>query len=383
MKRFCTAVLSVLLSAHAGAQEGAGVPGQLMPSGPQQATLPQAGQWVSSGTQAPGQPQAQVAAGAQQQLQAAFPQSAYGAQNYPVAAAGQVPGYTPPSSFPAAPSAAPSADDGTRGLFPPKKMTALEVVQEQKFPLTPDEIRSARVMYEEGREAKAYQPLRGLPRISSVSVDLAPGASMPVARILPGTPGTILFIDSTGAPWPIMAPPIISNESLFKSEWLKDTHVLVISSLSPYEVGTVTVFLKGLPTPVVVQLVAGEEGTQDSVRVTDVRLDVRVPGRGPNAKAPVFGPGKIELHDDTIQAVLDGVGVAGAKTLKLIGSVPAGTEVYQLDQQLYVRTTYDIKSPFDQTVSSANGTRVYRMPLTPYVTFSDMGRSVTVQIELL
>ena len=383
MKRIFTVALSVLLSAQAAAQDVVGATAQPGPPSAQSSMPTQSGQWVSSGVQGGGMPQAQVQAGAQQQLQQAFPQSAYGAQNYPVNAAMQTPGFPPQGSFPAAPGVSSSPDDGTRGLFPPKKPTALEVVKEQKFPLTPDEIRSARVMYEEGREAKAYQPLRGMPRISSVSVDLAPGSSMPVARILPGTPGTILFIDATGAPWPIMAPPIISNESLFKSEWLKDTHIVVISSLSPYEVGTVTVFLAGLPTPVVVQLVAGEEGTQDAVRVTDVRLDVRVPGRGPNAKAPVFGPGKIELHDDTLQAVLDGVGVAGAKSLKLVGNVPAGTQVYQLEQQLFVRTTYDIKSPFEQTVSSANGTRVYRMPLTPYLTFSDMGRSVTVQIELL
>lgn len=363
MKKTLIAIL-LLVSLNVNAQ-GAGEVAQ-SGSVAGQATGPvappqQTGQWVTSG----------------QQMQAAFPPSSYGPQSYPIAPVG---GQGQPH-YSTAPGTSGAMDDGTRGLFPPKN--PLEVARDQYFPLTPDEIRSTRAMYEESREAKAYQPLRAMPRISSISVDLSPGASMPVARVLPGTPGTLLFIDSTGAPWPLMAAPIISDNRKFTSEWLKDTHVLVISSLSPFEVGTVTVFLAGLATPVVVQLVSGEEGTQEAVRVTDVRLDLRVPGRGPNAKAPVLGPGKIELHDDTLQAVLDGVGVAGAKSLKLVGNVPAGTEVYQLDQQLYVRTTYDIKSPFDQTLSSANGTRVYRMPLTPYLTFSDMGRSVTVQIELL
>lgn len=321
---------------------------------------------------------------AQQQIQTAFPASAYGAQNYPVQQ------QTPPGYFPAAPGAqtiAPTPgmvvhDDGTRGLFPPGQLSAFEVAKSQVSPFKPDEIRDLAVTFDESREAKAYKPVRALPRISSVSVDLAPGSSMPVARMLPGTPSSLIFIDATGAPWPLAAPPRISDARVFFPEWLKGTHVVVVSALSPYESGTLTVFLQGLPTPVVVQLSTGEEGTKESTRDVDVRLDIRVPGRGPNAKAPVVGPGKIELYDDTLQAFLDGLPPMEAKPIKAIGSVPAGTKVYQLSNELYVRTTYDLKSPFDQTSSSANGTRVYRMPLTPYVTFSDMGRSVTVQLDI-
>lgn len=345
------------------------------PTAPQTQPL----EWVPVSSGAPA-----GAPSAQQQIQAAFPASAYGPQNYPV----QQP--TPPGYFPPAPgsqaiassSGVPVQDDGTRGLFPPNQVSAFDVARTQVSPFKPDEIRDLAVTYDESREAKAYKPLRAVPRISSISVDLAPGSSMPVARMLPGTPSSLIFIDSTGAPWPLAAAPRISDARIFFPEWLKGTHVVVVSALSPYESGTLTVFLQGMPTPVVVQLSTGEEGTKESTRDVDVRLDVRVPGRGPNAKAPVVGPGKIELYDDTLQAFLDGLPPAEAKKIKTIGSIPAGTKVYQLSNELFVRTTYDLKSPFDQTSSSANGTRVYRMPLTPYVTFSDMGRSVTVQLDI-
>lgn len=351
-------------------------------------------EWVSPA------PQQQLSS--QQQINAAFPQTNYGPANYPVqqpgqpfptAANGQVVTTMPPQQG-FAPQYAPQVaqgnlqgghypDDGTRGLFPPTQPTAGEIASEVVSPFTPAEIRNLHKQYDASRAAKSDKTLRAVPRISSVSVDLSPGSAMPITRVLPGTPGAVIFIDSTGAPWPIAAAPRVSDPDLFYVEWLRGTPAVMISTFSQYETGTLTVFLQGLPTPVVIQIATGEPDSKESTRVVDVRLDVRVPGRGPNAKSAVAGPGKIELYNDTLQAFLDGLPPSGAQVVKANGEVPAGTKVWQLDNELFVRTTYDIKSPFDQTSSAANGTRVYRMPVTPFVTFSDMGRSVTVQLDIL
>lgn len=365
------------------------------PAAPQ-ATTPQVAQqqagpkepleWITS-TQP--QPQPQQVTSSQQQIQAAFPATSYGPSNYPVQHPGQ--GFPVPvaQGYPGQPGLVQSnqppviTDDGTRGLFPPNQPSAGTIAKEVVSPFTPGEIQELRQVYDESRAAKAYKTVRAVPRISSVSVDLSPGSAMPIARILPGTPGSLVFIDSTGEPWPLAAAPRISDSALFYTEWLKNTHAVVISALSPYETGTVTVFLQGLATPVVIQLATGEPDSEENIRTVDVRLDVRVPGRGPNAKKAVTGPGKIELYNDTLQAFLDGLPPSDAKAVKANGEIPAGTKVWQLENDLFVRTTYDIKSPFDQTSSAANGTRVYRMPITPYVTFSDMGRSVTVQLDIL
>ncbi len=347
-------------------------------------------EWVSAASG-----QQQQALSSQQQIQAAFPPSSYGANNYPVQQPGQAfPMPSNPQGYP--PQAGGQAqylqaggqmmrpqDDGTSGLFPPTQVAAGAIASEVVTPFTGEEIRELRELYDQSRSAKAHKTVRAVPRISSVSVDLSPGSAMPIARLLPGTPGSLVFIDATGAPWPLAAAPRISDDRLFYVEWLKNTHAVVISALSQYETGTVTVFLQGLATPVVIQLATAEQDDKATSRIVDVRLDVRVPGRGPNAKNAVMGPGKIELYNDTLQAFLDGLPPSGAQVVKANGEVPAGTKVWQLENELFVRTTYDIKSPFDQTSSAANGTRVYRMPVTPFVTFSDMGRSVTVQLDIL
>ncbi|NMZ14970.1 conjugal transfer protein TraN [Pseudomonas proteolytica] len=347
-------------------------------------------EWVSS-TLVP----QQQAMSSQQQIQAAFPPTSYGPNNYPVQQPGQAfPVPVDGQGYPMQQGAQPQyltqpsqtqrpQDDGTRGLFPPNQPSAGVIAGEVVSPFTPAEIRQLKKEFDASRDAKAFKTIRAVPRISSISVDLSPGSSMPIARLMQGTPGSLIFIDSTGAPWPLAAAPRISDELLFYVEWLKPSHAVVISALSQYETGTVTVFLQGLATPVVIQLATGEENSKEISRIVDVRLDVRVPGRGPNAKNAVTGPGKISLYDDTLQAFLDGLPPTGAKAIKANGEIPAGTKVWQLENELFVRTTYDIKSPFDQTSSAANGTRVYRMPITPYVTFSDMGRSVTVQLDIL
>ncbi|NWC89966.1 DotH/IcmK family type IV secretion protein [Pseudomonas reactans] len=392
-------ILSALLLASGSPTVFAaeGFPAQQQPvpnqaQAPQQTAVKEPLEWVNSTQVTHVQPPAPSAMTSQQQIQAAFPTSSYGPNNYPVQQPGQAfPVPVNAQNLPGQPGAqaqylaqpGQQTDDGTRGLFPPNQLSAGAIAKDVISPFEPYEIREMKTQYDATRAAKAYKTIRAVPRISSVSVDLSPGSSMPIARLMQGTPGSLVFIDSTGAPWPLAASPRISDPSLFYVEWLKPTHTVVISALSQYETGTVTVFLQGLATPVVIQLATGEQDSKEISRIVDVRLDVRVPGRGPNAKHPVTGPGKIELYDDTLQAFLDGLPPSGAKQVKANGEIPAGTKVWQLENELFVRTTYDIKSPFDQTSSAANGTRIYRMPVTPYVTFSDMGRSVTVQLDIL
>jgi intracellular multiplication protein IcmK len=236
---------------------------------------------------------------------------------------------------------------------------------------------------EETRKAKAYQPVRAIPQISSVSVDLSPGASIPVLRVMPGEISNLVVLDSTGAPWPLVAPPKISKPDLFTAEWLKDSHIVVVSTISPYESGNLSVFLQGSATPVVVKLVTGEpDGKNEKTRVVDARLDMRVPGRGPNAKAALMGPGKIALYDDTLQAFLDGIPPKDARAVETHGDVPSHTKIWQYNGDIFVRTQQDIQTAFDQSLASGDGTKVYRLPATPYVTLSQMGQSVTLQLDI-
>lgn len=357
--------------AAAGAQ-GASVRTEV----PASSALQQSPQWVGGNTPASNAAPASTTAppSSQQQIQAAFPPSNYGPGNYAVA--GQVPqGY-------AGGQGAGAAQNGVAPIPPLAPPTNMERAEQAVSPFSNQEIVRLREQLDSTRKAKAHQPVRTVPRISSTSVDLSPGSALPIARTLPGETTTLVFVDATGAPWPLAAIPRVSDKRYFDIEWLEGTPALVVSALSSYEDGNVTVFLKGLATPIVVKLSSGEPDSKSKSRIVDYRLDLRVPGRGPNAKAPLLGPDKIALYDDVMQGFLDGIPPRDAKQVRALGEAPARTQVWQYGNAFFVRTSHDIQTAFDQSMASADGTRVYRIAPTPYVTLSDMGRAVTLQLDI-
>lgn len=249
-------------------------------------------------------------------------------------------------------------------------------------PFTNHEVVKLRQQLDALRKAKAFRPVRTTPRISSVSVDLSPGAAPPIVRVLPGEMSTLVFIDATGAPWPLAASPRVSDTRYFDVEWLEGSQTIVVSALSTYEEGNLVIFLQGMAIPITVKLVSAEIDSNAKSRVVDYRLDLRMPGRGPNAQALFLGPGKIALYDDIMQAFLDGLPPKEAKRVVAHGAVPARTQIWQFDGSLFVRTLHDIQNAFDQSMASGDGTRIYRLPPTPYITLSDMGRSLTLQLDI-
>lgn len=369
--------LNPALAQDAQAPQGnAIVPGQEQQTSQQ--PQPGTGQWVQvNGPGVPAgfpAPPGQATPGVSPQMQGAFPQSNYGAGNYAVAGpqSGQV--------------VAPLQQNGVAPLPPlqaPEGAADFNEAMKVVAPFAPSQIREMRGSLEETRKAKAYEPVRAIPQISSVSVDLSPGASIPVLRVMPGEISNLVVLDSTGAPWPLIAAPKISKPEIFTAEWLKDSHIVVVSTISAYDSGNLTVFLKGSPTPVVIKLVTGEpDGENEKSRTVDARLDMRVPGRGPNAKEALMGPGKIALYDETLQAFLDGIPPKDARLVEPHGDVPSHTKVWQYNGDIFVRTQQDIQTAFDQSLASGDGTKVYRLPATPFITLSQMGQSVTLQLDI-
>ncbi len=348
------------------------------------AAAPQQGQWESAGTPSAGQPgpaggqvapqgssfpRETVIAPPQQAQTQAFPSTSNGPQGYngvdTSASAGQAQG-------------TPSGNGQQQSLPPPPIiMQAKDVVS----PFTPAEIRELHRDFDETRKAKAQKPVAVIPRISSISVDLSPGSTPPIVRSMQDEPTTLVFFDSTGAPWPLAAVPRMGSNA-FAVQWLKGTPDVVITAESAYESTGMAVFLEGLATPIMIKLSSGEPDSNAKVRYVDYRLDLRIPGRGPNAKAPLLGPGRIGMYNDALQGFLDGTPPSGAKPVKIEGEPPAHTVVWQMGDSLYLRTPLEIRSAFDQTMSSADGMHVYKLAPTPLVTVSQGGQDVSLMLDI-
>lgn len=234
---------------------------------------------------------------------------------------------------------------------------------------------------DDASRGRAWQAVDVVPRISSLTVSLSPGASLPVLRTSTAQGSTVMFTDNTGAPWPLAAPPYNANSDGFAVNFIPDSSVMTVQAKRQYDRGNITVYLKGLAVPVIIDVNSGEASDKAKSRLIDSRLDLRIPQRGPQARHMASDQAKISLNDATLQAFLDGIPPKEAHLLKTQGSLPF-TQVWQMGDDLYIRTRNEIRDAFELTQSSGDGTWLYKLPLTPEVAFSDAGKTVYLSISL-
>jgi intracellular multiplication protein IcmK len=288
---------------------------------------------------------------------------------------------TPPTQQAGANAAQAAKPSGNDPLPPPPQPSELfEQAQDSISPLTPKEIRVLRGQIAEEDKAMAAPQVTIVPRISAQTVNLSPGASLPLVRTAVNYPSSLSFIDSTGAPWKLGAAPISGNPA-FTVYYVPNGPTMVIYPTKPMVSGNVTVYLEGLAVPLVLNVTSGESDSQSTTWTVDSRLDMRVPRRGPGAQPGAAPESRIGLHDNVLQAFLDGIPPKDAKQLKTTGSVP-DTTVWQMGDDLYIRSRAEIRDEFESTLSSADGTHLWKLPVTPYVTFSVIGHTAALNVAL-
>ncbi len=251
-----------------------------------------------------------------------------------------------------------------------KRELAYQLMLEQAVPLSPDQIIQLRKMLDLTEQAAATSPTTPpLPVSSSAMVSLEPGSLPPLIRLASGFVSSIVFVDSTGAPWPI-ASYSMGNPNEFNLQWDDVSNTLFIQSLQTYSHGNLAVRLADLNTPVMISLVSGQ-------KAVDYRVDLQVKGRGPNATAPIV-PSTVR-NDRTLIDLLDGMPPKDSVKLQL---TPDLGSAWTKGNTLYIRTQQTLLSPaWTNTVASADGTRVYEMPKTPFVLMSHQGNSISVELK--
>lgn len=269
---------------------------------------------------------------------------------------------------------------GNAPLPLPVQSESYRQAEEEIAPLTPEEIRKLRSENELVERALITPQVAVVPKISVLTVDLSPGSSLPMARTAVNYPSSITFMDNTGAGWNIASAPISGNPA-FRVHWVEKSPVMVVEAVRPYVSGNIIVYLSELPVPVIINVNSGEPDSVKQTWTVDSRLDLRIPRRGPASPDVVLPDQKISLHDSFLQSFLDGIPPKEAKRLKVSGNIP-DTVVWQLGDTLYVRSRADIRDEFEATLSSSDGMHLWKMPLTPYLSFSVMGQNRPLNISL-
>jgi intracellular multiplication protein IcmK len=246
-----------------------------------------------------------------------------------------------------------------------------ENVVKKQFPLTPEQITKLREVMQDTQRAAGAPLAPPTPTVSSQTVSLAPGTVPPVIRLATGYVSSIVFVDETGQPWPILGYSI-GNPSAFNVQWDQKSNVLMMQGVGAYQSGNLAVQLSGLSMPVMVTIVNDQ-------KVVDYRVDLRLQGRGPNARASLMSDAVPASADPLLLNLLEGIPPQGSEPLTIKGGDAQG---WLLNNTIYLRTRLTILSPgWNSTMTSPDGMKAYELNTTPMILASDQGQTVTLKVE--
>lgn len=254
----------------------------------------------------------------------------------------------------------------------PDSDIAFHNMMQQNMPLTPEQVVKLRQLIDTSQRAAAIPPtIPPKPVSTTIMVNLAPGSTPPAIRLAQGYISSLVFVDSTGAPWPVAAYDI-GDPKIVNIQWDGKSNIIMMQATSPYSSGNLVIRLAGLETPVTLELVSGQ-------RVVDYRTDIHVPGIGPNTKELPLGTGLPPPASVVLLSVLDGIAPPGSKQLKVIGGE---AQAWSCIDKMYVRTRLTVLSPgWIGKMSSPDGMMAYEMQLTSSVLVSQYGNPIELKIE--
>jgi intracellular multiplication protein IcmK len=249
---------------------------------------------------------------------------------------------------------------------------AFDSLMQQNMPLTPQQVVKLRQQIDTAQRAAAIPPvIPPKPVSTTLMINLAPGTSPPAIRLAQGYVSSLVFVDSTGTPWPISQFDV-GNPKAVNLQWDGKSNIILIQAIAPYSHGDIVVRLVGLPTPITLEIVSGQ-------RVVDYRVDIHVSGIGPNTKELPIGTALPGSANQLLLGVLDGIAPAGSKPLTIKG---ADAQAWILGQTMYLRTRLTVLSPgWVGKMVSPDGMQAYELPRSSSVLVSRYGEPVELKVE--
>lgn len=253
----------------------------------------------------------------------------------------------------------------------PDSRLAFSKVVKNIMPLSTGQIVTLHRMFNKTRRAVVTNPgVPPRPTSTTILVNQSPGATPSVIRLQQGFVTTLVFLDSTGATWPIAAYDVANTQDFNVKYTAEQPGSLLIQSKAAYRSSNMVVMLRGNSTPVVLTLIPGQ-------KAVDYLDYMRVPGLGPNASAILSS--LPDTSSPQLLKVLDGVPPVGAKELKILGGTARAWIVGSI---MYVRTRMTLLSPgWTATMSSPDGTHAYQIMSSPVLLASNRGKMIQLRVE--
>lgn len=275
---------------------------------------------------------------------------------------------------------------------------------QEEFPLSPREIQWVKHQMQDDQ----YAIHKGAPlniENPSLPVSLGPGAQVPTIRLAPGYVTTISIIGESGSPWPITSRQVGGGLSFDVSAVSQDagapseqnvqrttatatrnsaavqsakhsrtvhpqpvklpSNLLTISPKYFGSSSNLVLTLKGVSTPVMVNVVA--DGPHS--KTVDGMVTLRVDRHGPDATPPLYVPPPPSAVNPDLMQFLAQTPPRGAKILRVSGGF--GVRAWTWNHRIIVRTRIPLLSPAWTAEVRQDGVMVYDLPKTRILMLRD------------
>ena len=300
------------------------------------------------------------------------------------------PAAPPTSSTPQAPvdvspnytSANPNAPqtNAATALPPLPEGKAFQNSLKAAMPLTPAQIAQLRTAINANRQAQEAPLAPAMPRLSTINARIGVG-NPPAIAVQGGFVSTINVVDAYGRPWPIERYSL-GNPKAFTASVAGNS--AAISDLQPYAQSNLALYLQGEATPLMVALVPGAQSDSGG-GVVDYSVRIRINTPQPGLPAPAGGMAGGADYTNTLLSVVQGVGPAGAKHLRVVGD-PARVEAWSWEgprgTRLLLRAPATVIAPaWLATMQGPGGIQAWVLPDVHVVTLSQNGRTRMVVVK--
>lgn len=279
---------------------------------------------------------------------------------------------------------------GTVTMTPPipiiKEVVDGVISEQRAIVLTPEQLESVKATTAKARTTEPFHypdKFIAKPVVRSMYIEPDSTQQPRMLRLFLGTIMSVVFADLNGNPWLISSVSVDCSQFDDGRTCRRDgtmqqqqqpTNIMKLQPMKPYAYGSVVIELEGLTSPITFMLSTGQSDEND------IRIEARVAGRNPNAKAQPIVLDRMPEHDPMLGYFLDGVPPQGSQRLKVGGGQ---AEAWLLNGAMYLRTRLSILSPaFKDHAGSADGTHVYKLhSVVPSILASASGKSMTLYIS--
>jgi len=213
-----------------------------------------------------------------------------------------------------------------------------------------------------------------------VEITLDPEEKIQSIYLLQRAPTSLTFVDVSGTPWPVVTIKGYDGE-LFGVEAVENefNNAIVLHGVLPAGVSFVSVFLKGLASPVTARVVVGvnQYNSNKTFKIMRIGPETELNLETINAASQIGLPSDVDLNN-----VMYAVTPTGARKIKV--NQP-DVQVWEKDGDILVRTNLTVFSPAHLRLKTGpNGYNAYRLPNTTRIYAStDAGNVINIVLESL